>query len=154
MSISDFTGDAVLTAIKNEVDGGRLYLFSGPVPASADDPLDMDNVHTQIAEFTAGNDGVTGLTFAAPVGAGMLKSPAEVWEATVAFDGVNAGATTLTPTFYRFGAPGDDCRDAATGARLQGTAGGPLTNLPCGDQTANGANKISVDTFVVAAEAG
>ena len=75
MSISDFTGDAVLTAIKNEVDGGRLYLFSGPVPASADDPLDMDNVHTQIAEFTAGNDGMTGLTFAAPVGAGMLKSP-------------------------------------------------------------------------------
>lgn len=153
MSISDSTASAALAAIKGQLDGGRLYLFAGPVPADADDALDMVTAHTQIAKFTKSNDGSTGLTFTSPAGAGMFKTPSETWEATIAFDGADSGTSTLSPTFWRFGAAGDDCRGAATGPRLQGTAGGPLTSLPCGDQTDNGANTLSVDTFVVAMDA-
>ncbi|WP_282265625.1 hypothetical protein [Stenotrophomonas sp. PS02298] len=153
MSISDTTAALALTAIKGTLDGGRLYLFAGPVPSDADDALDLGASHTQIAEFTVGDDGATGLTFSPASGPGMVKNPAEAWEATIAFDGAQAAMTTLTPTFWRFGAAGDDCRDIATGARLQGSAGGPLTDLPCGDQTDNGANTLALDTFVVAMDA-
>lgn len=154
MSISDTTAAAALGAIRTAINGGRLFLFAGSVPADADDALDMVATHTQIAEFTVGNDGATGLTFSAPVGAGMVKAPAETWEATINFDGASTSAPSLTPTFWRFGAAGDTCRGAASGPRLQGTAGGPLTDLPCGDQTDNGANTMVVDTFVVAMDAG
>ncbi len=154
MSISDNTAALALAAIKAALDGGFLYLYAGPVPADADDALDMDTAHTQLAKFTRDNDGTTGLTFAPPLGAGMVKNVDETWEATIAFDGANSASTTLTPTFWRFAPGGDDCRDAATGPRLQGTAGGPLTDLPCADQTDNGANTMSLDTFVVALDAG
>lgn len=154
MSISDSTGALALAALKGALDNGFLYLFSGPVPADADDALDMVADHTQIAMFTKSNDGITGLTFASPSGAGMVKSPAETWEATIAFDGASAGGTVLTPTFWRFGTAGDDCRAVATGPRLQGTAGGPTSDLPCGDQTDNGVNTLAVDVFVVAMGAG
>lgn len=153
MSISDYTAQAALAALKAELDGGNLYLFAGPVPADADDALDMGASHTQIAKFTESNDGTTGLTFDAPAGAGMSKAAAEVWEALVAFDGVEDSETTLTPTFWRFCTAGDDGRAAATDARLQGTAGGPTTDLPCAAQTDNGTNTVSVDTFAVVIDA-
>ena len=153
MSISDYTANVSLAAIKAALDGGNLYLFAGPVPADADDALNMGASHTQIAKFTESNDGTTGLTFNAPAGAGMAKAPAEAWEALVAFDGAEDGDTTLAPTFWRFCASGDNGRGAAAGPRLQGTAGGPTTDLPCADQTDNGTNTVSVGTFAVVIDA-
>ncbi len=154
MSISDTTAAAALAAIKAGLDGGTLYLYAGPVPADPDDALDMTGSHTEIARFTESNDGTSGLTFAPPSGAGMVKNPAETWEGTVSFAGADSSQASLMPTFWRFGANGDDCRGEATGPRLQGSAGGPLTDLPCGEQTDNGANTVAVDTFIVAMDAG
>jgi|SRR5690606_10843521 len=153
MSIADYTAQAALAAIKTELDGGFLYLFAGPVPADADDALDMDTLHTQIVMFSKDGDGVTGLTFASPSGNGMAKSPSEVWEGTIGFDGAEDDEETLTPTFWRFCQAGDDGRGEAIGPRLQGTAGGPTTDIPCGAQTDNGTNTLSVDTFAVILDA-
>ena len=154
MSISNTLGQAALTAVRTALNGGNLYLFTGAVPADADDALNMATTHTQIAKFTESNDGTTGLTFASPSGPGMTKAPAETWEATINFDGVQNAETTLTPTFWRFCAAGDNGRGAASGPRLQGTAGGPFSDLPCAAQTDNGTNTLAVDTFAVLAEAG
>lgn len=126
MSISDDIAAATLGAIKSALDGGRLYIFNGPVPADADTALDMDTLHTELIVMTESNDGITGLTFDAPVGSSMGKAAAEVWEGLIGpFDGANDTAPTLAPTFYRFCGDGDDGRGAAVGPRLQGTCGGP-----------------------------
>lgn len=114
------------TGIKEQLDGGFLFFFAGPVPASADDALDMDNDHTEIAKFTESADGTTGLTFDAPTDGALAKAAAESWQSNAAFDGAEDGESSLTATFFRFCAAGDDGRGAAntsTGYRVQGTIG-------------------------------
>lgn len=155
--ISNKTAEVALTAVKAQIDGGFLYLFAGPVPADADDALDMASQHTQVVRLTNNNDGSTGLTFDAPVGAGMAKSAAETWLGTVAFDGAESASSALAPTFYRFCAAGDDGRSAGSTARLQGTVGGPASTasivLSSDTVTANGTNTQGVGIFNVTMEA-
>jgi hypothetical protein len=146
------SAEVALTALKTALANGRLYLFAGPVPATAEEALDMGSSHTQICEFTESGDGATGLTFAAPAGSSMSKAGAEEWKGLIAFSGADDSETTLTPTFWRFGTSGDNCQAAATDPRLQGTAGGPLTDLPCAPQTDNGTNTLTVDLFAVVVE--
>lgn len=153
MSISNTLGQAALTAIRTALNGGNLYLYAGAVPADADDALNMATTHTQLCKFTESDDGTTGLTFDAASGAGMTKATAEAWESTINFVGYESAASTLTPTFWRFCTAGDNGQGAAASPRLQGTAGGPFTDLPCGDLTDNGTNTLSVDTFAVMIEA-
>lgn len=145
------TSEVALTAIKTALDGGRMYWFSGAVPASAEAALDMVAEHTQLVEMTESGDGVTGLTFAAPVGDSMLKASAEVWRGLIAFDGADAAAPTLTATFYRFCAAGDDGRGIATGPRLQGTIGPAGSDIPMASAalTDNGANTQGMSYFAV-----
>lgn len=109
--------------IKAQLDGGFMYYFSGAVPATADEALNMVTTHTELLKVSKDGDGVTGLTFAAPAGGVLAKNPAEAWSGEAAFDGFNA-ATTQTATFFRFCAAGDNGRGAAhasTGYRIQGT---------------------------------
>lgn len=153
MSISNTLGQAALTAIRTALNGGNLYLFAGTVPADADDALNVSTTHTQVCKFTVNNDGTTGLTFDAASGPGMVKAAAESWEATIDFVGAESAASTLTPTFWRFCPAGDDGRGAASGPRLQGSAGGPFSDLPCAALTDNGTNTLTVDTFAVTMEA-
>jgi len=143
--------EVALTAIKAALDGGRMYWFSGAVPASAADALDMVTEHTQLVEMTESGDGLTGLTFDPPAGDSMLKAAAEAWTGLVEFDGAEDAATTLTATFYRFCAAGDDGRGAATGPRLQGTIGPAGSDIPMAspDLTANGTNTQGVSYFAV-----
>lgn len=145
------TSEVALTAIKTALDGGRMYWFSGAVPASAEAALDMVTEHTQLVEMTKNGDGVTGLTFDPPSGNSMLKASAEVWRGLIAFDGAEAAATTLTATFYRFCAAGDNGRGAATGPRLQGTIGPAGSDIPMASAalTANGANTQGMSYFAV-----
>jgi len=143
--------EIALAAIKAELDGGRLYLFAGPVPATAEEALDMGADHTQLVEMTESGDGTTGLTFEAPSGSGMTKAAAETWEGLIAFDGAESGPGTLNATFYRFCSAGDNGRGAATDPRIQGTIGGPEADMPM-DSTAltdNGTNTLGASYFAV-----
>lgn len=139
------------TGVKEQLDAGKLYLFSGPVPATADEALDMVASHTQAVVIT--NDGTsTGLTFDAPSGGVLSKAAAEVWKGTVATDGVNGALTTITPTFYRFCAGSDNGRGVAnssTGYRIQGTVGGPNSgaDLQLGQATLTEGNEQPIGAF-------
>lgn len=143
--------EAMLTELKNQLDGGFLYIFSGSVPDSADDALDMMNDHTMLAMISVDDDGVTGLTFSAPGGNLLSKDGSENWIGTIAFSGAEDGETTLSPSFWRFCQDGDDPTDTASGPRVQGTVGGPSSGADMirstETMTANGTNVIGVSVF-------
>lgn len=119
--------DTIATAVRTALNGGFLYLYSGPVPATADEALDMVNDHTEIAMFSESDDGITGLTFDASVNGVLNKAAAEDWRATTSFDGADSAELNLAWSFYRFCPSGDNGRGAATGPRVQGTVGGPTS---------------------------
>ena len=119
------TKNALLNAIglKEQLDDGFLYIFSGTAPATAAEALNMATTHTELAMITVSDDGTTGLTFDAPLAGVISKAEAETWSGTCDFDGFNA-ATTQTATFFRYCAAGDNGRGAAdgtTGYRIQGS---------------------------------
>ena len=151
MRMTPDLAEELLAAFKSELDGGFLYIFAGPVPATPSAALNMGADHTQIARLTEDADGTTGLTFASPVDHTITKAPAEAWRGLVAFDGADDSETTLTPTFFRFCPTGDDGRGAADTPRLQGTVGGPnsTANLRLSGDTLtdNGSNETGVAGF-------
>jgi hypothetical protein len=153
MKITSNVLEDMLTAVKGDFDGGFCYLFAGPVPATAAEALDMGADHTQLAMLSVDNDGVTGLTFNAPVAGVLSKTGAEVWEGLVAFDGAEDTETTLTPTFFRFCPSGDDGRDGTGTLRIQGSVGGPASSAEMkleGDTlTDNGSNTAKAASFNV-----
>jgi len=106
---------AVTGSLKAALDTGYLYIFSGPVPATADAAIDPSCV--QLVKLTDNGDGTTGLTFSGTATGGVLtKTPSEVWEGVVAASG--------TATFWRFCPSSDTPANASTtAARLQGTVG-------------------------------
>lgn len=118
MSVALRNALLVTDSFKDALDGGRLYWFAGPVPATAEEALDIGGDHTLLAEFTESDDGVTGLTWASTATAGSVqKAGAESWASTA--------AATGTATFFRFCESGDDGEGAAstTLKRFQGTIG-------------------------------
>lgn len=143
--------EAMLAALKGELDDGFIYIFSGPVPELPGDALGMVSDHTQLAMLSKDGDGSTGLTFEAPVDHSISKAAAESWRGLVAFDGAEDSETTLTPTFFRFCPAGDDGRSASDTPRLQGTVGGPNSNadfwLASDTLTANGSNETGAAGF-------
>lgn len=152
MLIGNFdVATAALAGLKDVLDGGILVVFAGPVPASADEPLDLNNEHTAVTMLTVGNDGETGLTFAPPTGNVLAKTPGEEWLGTVMFMGAEEEEETLTPTFYRFASPGQDPFGPGDGPRLQGTVGGPSSGADMVRSTttvtANGSNQFGVTVF-------
>ncbi len=124
LSYSNAAAIAVGAALKDALNGGKLYLFAGTVPANADAALDMVATHTQAAIIT-NNDAGTGLSFDTPTNETLNKAAAQTWKGSPNFDGKDDGLTTLTPTFYRLCESGDDGRGVGTGNRVQGTVGGP-----------------------------
>ena len=124
LSYSNAAAIAIGTALKTTMGTCKLYLFAGAVPANADAALDMATTHTQVAIIT-NNDTGTGVTFDTPTNENTSKAAAETWKGSPNFDGKDAALTTLTYSFYRLCAAGDDGRAAGTGSRVQGTVGGP-----------------------------
>lgn len=151
------TNDDLLAAaaagIKTELDGGFMYYFTGSVPASADDALDMVSDHTQVAMLSVDNDGATGLTFETPTDGVLNKTTSEAWSGTVAFDGTEDAESTLTPTFFRLCQSGDNGRGAGAAPRVQGTLGGPSSTadikLASATVTANGTNTVSLPIYYI-----
>lgn len=125
-SLASRNGLCNSTGLKEQFDGGKLYLFAGDIPANADAALDMVAEHTQVVVIT-NNGGATGLTFATATNGSLGKTVAEIWKGIVALSGAENALTAITPTFYRYCAGTDNGRAAAntaTGYRAQGTVGG------------------------------
>lgn len=141
------------TGVKEQLDLGFLYIYAGPIPATADAALDMVNDHTELVKISV-SGGATGLTFATPSAGVVSKNGGEVWTGTCAFSGADGATSTLTPTFYRFCAAGDDGRgtaDASTGYRVQGSVGGPSSgaDLQLGTDTLTDGNTQPIGAFSI-----
>lgn len=116
------------TGIKEQFAGSFLFIYSGTVPATADEALDMVAAHTELCKISVDGDGVTGLTFGTPAAGVLPKTPSETWTGTNNFDGFAAATSPQAPSFFRLCAASDDGRglaNASTGYRIQGSVGGP-----------------------------
>lgn len=111
---------AVTGSLRAALNGGILYIYSGPVPASADNAIDGSSV--ELAKITVGDDGTTGLTFEATASGGVLtKTAAESWQGTV--------EATGTATFMRFVESGQSgATSSTTIKRIQDTVGTSALN--------------------------
>lgn len=119
-------------SLDSVLSGFFIYIFKGPVPATADEPLDTGASHTQLAVISKDGAAVGAgsvLTFATAASGAISKTAAETWEGPIAAVGVGAGGTppvTHVPTFLRL------CQGTTDNGR--GTAGGSdyRIQLTCG----------------------
>lgn len=112
-------------SLKGALDGGFLYIYSGAVPAHADD---IASGATLLAKITVSGAG-TGLTFGTPVQsvtaggeqiATLSKAAAETWSGAILATGV--------ASFFRYVEAADEANHSeasATAKRIQGTVGAP-----------------------------
>lgn len=99
-------------SVKSQLDGGRINIYAGDVPATADAALGAAVLLCAVTLNATG----AGINFdAAAVGDTLSKAPAEVWS------GVNAA--TGTATFFRHVAAGDDGTLSTAAPRVQGEVG-------------------------------
>lgn len=112
VNISTPCATAMAVALKTALDGGKLYIFDGPVPASAEDATTGATLLVTIESDAAD----TKLHFGTPTTGLLSKDPTETWEGTT----VAAG----TAVFFRFCEDGDAPATAsATANRVQGLCG-------------------------------
>lgn len=114
MAVKVSTGliNAILgsSSLKEALDGGRLNIYSGPVPQTANESV---GAATLLCTVTDGGTG-DGLNFDTAAIDGVLsKSPSQVWQGT----NVNSGVAS----FFRFVAPGDDGSADPAALRIQGS---------------------------------
>lgn len=118
---------------------GFLKIYSGAVPATADDALG-----SAVLLCTISNNGTaTGLTFATAAASGVIaKNSAEVWKGTNEASG--------TASFYRFVAPGDTGALSTTEARMQGAIAISGAELNLSSTTLTAGAEQTIDYFVTA----
>lgn len=144
------------SSVKEELDGGFIYVFAGTVPATADTALDMATVHTQLVKIAAdavpADAGVVGLNWeTAAVNGALPKETTETWAGKinfVGFDSAQAGVAPLTATFFRICEAADNGQAAggASTSRIQGainTAGAEL-NVTSTALSDNGTNTFGI----------
>lgn len=108
----------VVGSLKSILDGGVIRVYSGPVPGSADSGLSGNDL---LCEISAGGNGA-GLTFESTASnATLTKSLSEVWQ------GDNQASGTAS--FFRFVMPSDTGSPTPSEVRVQGTVGGPASDL-------------------------
>lgn len=105
IKISTPLATALAAALKAEIDGFYLHIFSGTVPADAEAATAGA---TKLVTITVNGDGTTGLTWEVPTSGTLLKETTETWEEIAIASG--------TASFFRFCDPSD-----------AGTASGPST---------------------------
>lgn len=100
----------VTGSLRTTMNGGKILIYGGVVPATADDAITGSS--TLLTTITV-SAGATGITFEAVANDGILeKTAAEVWS------GVNVASGSAT--FYRHVAAGDTAVLSTTEARIQG----------------------------------
>lgn len=115
LKLNAFLANALLASgsLKSLLDGGKIYIYSGPVPATVDEAVDGSSVLLDTIDVAG-----TGVTFDGTPANGVLKkTTAETWSG----DAVATG----TATFFRFCVGADDGSGAAAAGdyRVQGTVG-------------------------------
>lgn len=101
---------------KEQLDGGRIRIFSVASPSDIPATADGAEAGTLLMELTAGGDGTTGLTFELPAGGVISKAAGEVWM-TSSIDAAGKCA------YFRFVGGADTEGDSATDPRIQGACG-------------------------------
>jgi hypothetical protein len=107
----------VTGSLQSLLNSGHLRFFSGPVPPTADEAVDVSSA----ALLTVDNGG-TGVTFQNTAANGvMTKTAAETWSGTI--------GTTGTAAFFRYCVGSDTGAGAAAAGnyRVQGTVGTDIT---------------------------
>lgn len=96
-------------SMKSALDGKIITIYSGPIPASADDAIGSAIPLVVISVDGAG----TGVTMAPSASGGQLsKNPSEVWQGTI----LNSG----TASFFRMQTAADGGGASTTAVRVQG----------------------------------
>ena len=105
IQISENVATAVMVtgSLKSLFNGGFIYLYSGPVPATAEEAVDGSSV--LLGKISESDDGVTGLTFEATAPSGILRKLAtEEWKTTFGATGTITFGTLAFPTSMFAGA--------------------------------------------------
>lgn len=131
---------AVTGSLLSALNNCLLDIYSGPVPASADDAVDGSSV--KLCTISVGGAG-TACTFETTATNGVLtKKASEAWSGSV--------AATGTASFWRLYVPADTGATAdasATYSRVQGTCGTDVTAemvLPSVDLTSGNTQAINL----------
>lgn len=144
------------SSLKEQLDGGFIYVYAGPVPADADTALDMTNLHTQLVKITSdavpADDGSTGINWeSAAVNGAIPKETTETWAGKINFvgkDAASAGVSPLTATFFRICSAADNGQGVGGGStpRVQGTinTAGAEFNVTSTSLADNGSNTFGV----------
>lgn len=132
-------GTLVTGSLRSLLNGGRINIYAGAEPATAD--ADLGGA-TLLCAVTVNSTG-TGINFDTAASGGVLqKAPGEVWS------GVNAA--TGVASFYRHVAAGDAGDASTTAARLQGTIGIAGADLNLSSTSLTSGATQTIDYYSVA----
>lgn len=132
-------GTLVTGSLRSLLNGGRINIYAGAEPATADAAL---GGATLLCAVTVNSTG-TGINFDTTASGGVLqKAPGEVWS------GVNAA--TGVASFYRHVAAGDAGDASTTAARLQGTIGIAGADLNLSSTSLTSGATQTIDYYSVA----
>lgn len=128
----------VVGSLKDILDGGSLKIYSGSgVPASADSSIGSAVLLVEVLA-----DG-SALTFeSTATGAVLTKNVSEVWESLIATSGV--------PLFFRYVMPADTGVQSTSEVRMQGSAGGPGSDLYLTQASLVAAEPLRLQYFSIA----
>lgn len=129
-------------SLKAALAGGLIKIYTGPVPASADDAV----TGTLLTTVSLAGSG-TGIDLGVAAGGTIPKDPSQSWS------GINVA--TGTAVYFRHVAAGDDGTLTATSKRLQGTCGtaGADLNMSSVNLVANAPQVIDAANFTMPASA-
>lgn len=142
MAIKNSTGlrNAMLAtgSAKAALDGGRINIYAGAAPATADDAV---GGATLLCAITLNSTG-TGILFdTAAVNGVLAKKPSETWSGSI--------VATGTATWYRHVAAADDGTLSTTAPRIQGTIAPIGADLNIDPSFVSGQTKV-IEHYVVA----
>jgi len=142
MAIKTSTGlrNAMLAtgSAKAALDGGRINIYAGAAPATADDAV---GGATLLCAITLNSTG-TGILFdTAAVNGVLAKKPSETWSGAI--------AATGTAAWYRHVAAADDGTLSTTAPRIQGTVALIGADLNIDPNFISGQTKV-IEHYVIA----
>lgn len=122
---------------KATLDGGKLQIYSGAVPATADAAAGATPL-----VVISDNGGAGGLSFEAAVSnATLLKLATQTWKGTI--------GTTGAPSFFRWVMSGDTGNESTTAVRIQGTVGTAGADMNLSNATLTATQEQVIDYFSI-----